>query len=98
MTPEDTRLVVETAINNSIGLKYWQIILLVVLSGVGAFIGAYLKAKAKSTATKEDIENITRKIESVKTELAEQSRIFVKKYELKYDSCLNMFLILDAHL
>lgn len=79
-------------------MTYLQIIFLVIITATASFLGAYLKEKAKSTATKSDIEVITRKIEEVKKELNQQDRIASKKYELKYNACLNMLGILDAHL
>jgi hypothetical protein len=115
ITAEELRIVVEAAVKNSAGMNYGQIISLVLLTTVSAFLGAYMSAKAKSIATKQDIgkitqkieqvksdvtkqdiEEITRKIEGVKKELEQRDRVASRKYELKYNACLNMLGILDA--
>lgn len=41
-------------------------------AGVGAFFGAYFQEKGKNRATSEDIEKLTRVVESVKAESAKQ--------------------------
>ncbi|MCU0551769.1 MAG: hypothetical protein MUC48_20700 [Leptolyngbya sp. Prado105] len=89
---------VEAAVKESAGMTYWQIILLVAVTAIASFLGAYLKEKAKSTVTKKDIAEITRRIEAVKKELEESDRIATKKYELRYSACLTMLGIIDAYL
>lgn len=98
MTTEELQKVLAIAADQSSGLEVWQILVLVAACGLAAFFGAYLKEKAKSAATKEDIEEITRKIEEVKKELEQRDRIASKKYELQYNACLNMLGILDVYL
>ena len=98
MTPEEIKAVVDAAVKDSAGMSYLQVALLIMLTAIASFFGAYLKEKAKSTVTKSDIEKITRKIEEVKKELEQRDRIASKKYELKYNACLHMLGILDAHL
>jgi len=44
-------------------------------SGIGGFLGAYLAQKGKNLATKEDIEEITHKVESVKISLSDDSHV-----------------------
>ncbi len=75
-----------------------QILLLVIASAIAAFFGAYLKEKAKSTVTKGDIEEITKKIETVKLDIKKIDHVYVRKYELKYSACLKLLEILDAHI
>lgn len=98
MTPEELRAVVEASVKGASGMNYSQIILLIIIAAIVLFIGAYLKEKAKSEVTKSDIKIITRKVEEVKKELEQRDRISSKKYELKYNACLNMLGILDAHI
>lgn len=98
MTPEQIRSVVEAAVKGSAGMTYWQIILLVVVTAIASFLGAYLQEKAKSTVTKRDIAHVTREIEAVKRELEERGRIATKQYELRYHACLTMLGMIDAHL
>ena len=98
MTPEELIAVVEATLKGSAGMNYAQITLLIIFVSAASFLGAFLKEKAKSSVTKSDIENITRKVEEVKKELEQRDRISIKKYELKYNACLNMLGILDAHI
>src|SRR3989338_5764791 len=58
---------------------------------------SYLSEKGKNLATKEDIEKITRKVESVKTDLSRASAIEEQKRKLKYEACLEALSVIDAH-
>ena len=98
MTPEELKAVVEATVKGTAGMNYLQIVLLLIFTAVASFLGAFLKEKAKSAVKKSDIENITRKVEEVRKELEQLDRISGKKYELKYNACLNMLGILDAHI
>lgn len=97
MNEEQIRAVVEAAIEKSSGLDAWQIVLLIIASSAAAFLGAYLKARAKSAATKEDIEEITRKIEGVKLESGKNKEIDSVKYNLRYAACLESLGLIDAY-
>ncbi|MGB8952602.1 MAG: hypothetical protein WCC06_08035 [Candidatus Aminicenantales bacterium] len=57
---------------------------------------SYLKKKGENLATKEDIRDITQKVESVKIDLNKLDRINEKKYELKYNACMKLLTIVDA--
>ncbi len=72
MTPDDIKSAIDVAINNKVLLTYPQLLLFVLLSGIAAYIGAYLKQKGSNLASKEDIEILTEKIESVKSMYAKQ--------------------------
>ena len=58
---------------------------------------AYVSEKGKNLATKEDVEHITRKVESVKTELLWLSAVEEQKRQLKYEACLEALSVIDAH-
>ncbi|MCD4654973.1 hypothetical protein K8T06_13695 [bacterium] len=78
-----------------------QILMLLGL-GIGfmffkSYFPKYFAEKGKNLATKEDIEEITRKVESVKAEIEEDKLIFQKKYQLKYEACLDALSLIDAH-
>lgn len=60
-------------------------------------LSSYLSEKGKNLATKEDIEDITRKIEKVKAEIEENKLIFQKKYQLKHEAYLNALSLIDAY-
>jgi hypothetical protein len=86
MTTEDIRTAIDVAINNKVLLTYPQLILFVLCSGVAAYFGAYLKQKGSNLASKEDIEVLTEKIESVKNAYAKQLEDY--KNELAHRSRL----------
>jgi hypothetical protein len=52
-----------------------------IAGGVGAFLGTYLQQKGKNLATREDISEITRKVESIKTDLAAKQHFSQVRYE-----------------
>ena len=72
MDPEKLKALIEEAISNSDPFAWWFFILLILLSAIGAFLGSYFRKKAENAATKEDIENITDKIEKVRSQYSEQ--------------------------
>jgi hypothetical protein len=92
MTPDDLKHYVDQALSNrhQWALIYW--ILVPVISIGGSWLISYLKEKGKNAATKEDVGEITRKIESsksfygerleqLKTELAARSHYSKVRYE-----------------
>lgn len=72
MDPEKLKTLIEEAISNSDPFAWWFYLLIILLSAIGAFLGSYLRKKAENVATKEDIENITEKIEKVRSQYSEQ--------------------------
>ncbi|MBI4401391.1 MAG: hypothetical protein HY581_07160 [Nitrospirae bacterium] len=98
MTPEELKAVLTAVLDHSAGMTVWQIFALVAASAVAAFFGAYLSEKARSVATKEDIAEITSKIENVKRSVDAIRTVDVTKYQLKYEACLEALRIIDAHL
>ena len=58
----------------------------------------YLNEKAKNLATKQDIEEITRKTESIQKEFKESFEIFSSDVEFKYDFYFKQYSILYSHL
>lgn len=79
--------------------------LLVVLSGIGAYIGAYFKTKGKNLATKEDVADITRRIEGIKHEYSTSlesvktilnTRLFI--HQVRYQNEFSMLLSLSEKL
>ncbi len=62
--------------------------------GLTAYLGVYLGEKAKNTATKEDVAEITRKIESVRNEYVAQIEAIRGSYQLRVASLAK---ILETH-
>jgi len=68
------------------------LLLVSLLSLLGGFIGSYLRTKAKNLADKEDIEELTKKVESIRSEhnqqrvmLAHQNRTLLKSLDQKHE-------------
>jgi len=61
-------------------------------------LSAYAEEKGKNQATKEDVEEITRKIESIKASVEQSQLVERRRYELKYEACLDALDALDAHI
>ncbi len=55
-----------------------------IASGIGAYVGNYLNQKGKNFADKQDIEEITQKIESVKSEFFKQHETLRSFHETKH--------------
>ena len=62
------------------------------------FIPGYAKKKGENIATKEDIEDITHKVESVKSVVESKSETEKSKRELKIEACKQALKIVDAFL
>lgn len=73
-----------------------QVVSLLALLFAKHFLPKYVEEKAKNLATKEDVEEITQKIEAVKAEVELQKSIQETKYRLKYDACLQALALVDA--
>jgi hypothetical protein len=59
MNPEEVRVVINAALADKIVLNWWQLVLLVLLTGIAAYLGAYLRKKGEDLATKEDMARLT---------------------------------------
>ncbi|WP_221076305.1 hypothetical protein [Agarivorans aestuarii] len=71
LTIDEIKEVVEVAVSTSSTMSINQVLLLVSITAIASFLGAYLTVKAKNIATKEDISHITTEIEKVKSSYAE---------------------------
>lgn len=69
-----------------------QIVIVLELGAASLLIRSYLpkyfEEKGKNPATKEDIEEITRKVERGKAEISRSKSIFHAIHQLKYEACL----------
>jgi hypothetical protein len=68
MDYKQLEILVKEAVNNAIHFDWWLYLLIFLIAGAGAFMGSYLKKKAENIATKEDIEEITKKIEDIRAQ------------------------------
>ncbi|HWN95370.1 MAG TPA: hypothetical protein VNT99_10090 [Methylomirabilota bacterium] len=78
---------------------------LLILGGVVAlgfilknYLPSYFAEKGRNLATKEDIEEITRRIEEVKLEIDASKAVQQAKRNLKHEACLEALCLVDAHL
>ena len=78
--------------------------LFLVLIGIGSLLvlfrkglPAYISEKGKNLATREDIEEITRMIESVRGDISRANAVEEQKRKLKYEACLEALAVIDAH-
>lgn len=72
MTPEQIQIIIEKAISQANSFPWWSYILFIALSGLASYFAVYLREKGKNLATKEDISEITKKIENIKLENAKE--------------------------
>lgn len=82
MNYEQIKTIVEEVMNNATIVDWWIYILIIVFSAIGGFLGAYLKKKAENLATKEDIEDITKKIEDIRSEYSNQLELHKASLQL----------------
>ena len=82
MNYEQIKTIVEEAINNATMVDWWIYVLIIAFSAIGGFLGAYLKKKAENLATKEDIEDITKKIEDIRSQYSKQLELHKASLQL----------------
>ena len=58
--------------NNSTRFNWLLYLLIFVISGAGAFLGAYLKKKGENVATKQDLKQMTDIVENIRSKYTEQ--------------------------
>ncbi len=68
MTPEQLETILRKVINEGVTLDIWYAITISLLCLISAGLGAYIRKKGDNLATKEDIGEITRKVQEVETE------------------------------
>lgn len=82
MNYEQIKTIVEEVINNATIVNWWIYVLIIVFSAIGGFLGAYLKKKAENIATKEDIKDITKKIEDIRSQYNKQLELHKASLQL----------------
>jgi hypothetical protein len=81
-------------------MQLTEIILEVLILLCGLYLAlfkSYFTEKGKNLATLEDIEDITKKVEEVKSEIQKQQLVEKQKRDLKYNALLNSLTLIDAH-
>jgi hypothetical protein len=77
-------------------LSILSLVGIVLLLAVREFGFSYLTERGKNLATKQDVEEITAKIETVKAEIEAGQAIEAAKRQLKYEACLQALSMIDA--
>ena len=96
MTPEEIKQIVESAIQEGLGFIWWHYLLAAVLVCASFFLGAYLKRKDQDLATRENIEELTSLVESIKKDIRSNEAIAQAKRQMKHDACLEALSVIDA--
>jgi hypothetical protein len=80
MSPEEIRVTVQSAMEESVRFPWWSFILAAGFSALGAYLGSYLKRKAEDRAAQENFESLrsqlqqtTRDTEEIKTSLSRKN-------------------------
>jgi Na+/phosphate symporter len=98
MSPDEIKTLIEEIRKNEIQYFWFYILLSILFGMISNFVLEYFKNKGGNIATKQDIVNITQKIESVKLEIYKSQEVDKLKRELKYNALLKSLNIIDAYL
>ena len=79
---EKLKALIDSAINDSVISNWWVYLAVIILSAVGSFCGSYFRKKAENVATKEDISDITDKIEKIKVQYNRQLEFYKASLQL----------------
>ncbi len=72
MEPEKLRIIIEEAVRNATQFKWWAYLVMLIIAGLGGYLGTYVRKKAENRALHEDLEKITDKVEGVRSLYAER--------------------------
>jgi|GEM_PF-4092384 len=79
-------------------MPLWCIILIIAIcNGASIFAINYFGTKSTNLATKQDIAEITQKVDSVKAEIQKNQDIGKEKHQTKYKALLQSLKIIDAY-
>ena len=70
-------------LQGGVSLNLASYVLVAVIVGVGAYVGTYLRTKGQNLATKEDVAEITRKVEEVRAIYAQQLEMLSHENRLR---------------
>lgn len=82
MQAEQIYEIIRKALEKGVSLDLWSLLLVGILALLGGFLGSYLRTKGKNLATKQDTEEITKKVESIKAEYAKQLELLVQEHRI----------------
>jgi len=76
MTSDELKTVLEAVCSTGFHMNWLQLIVLISATALAAFFGAFLKKIGENLATHTDIEQLTNKIESIKTDYQKDLEVF----------------------
>jgi hypothetical protein len=90
MSPEEIRVVIDTAIRDGLRFPWWIYVLAVLLPVSGAYIGSYAKRKAEDRATQENFDSLreqlrktTQDTEEIKTTLSRKNWLTQQQWAIR---------------
>lgn len=96
MSPEEIKEIIGKIIDNKIEYYWIYLVLSAIVTSAIVLLFQYFNEKGKNYATKQDIADITRKIEEVKAEVQNQQEVEKQKRQLKYEALLQSLTLMDA--
>ena len=82
MSPEEIKQIVESVIQDGLGFIWWHYLIVVILICGSFFIEAYFKRKGQDLATRENIEDLTSLVESIKKDIRDNESIAQAKRQM----------------
>ena len=61
-------------LKTGVSVNYTSVVLIGIIVLIASFFGSYIRSKGQNFATKEDISEITNKIESIRSDYAKKNR------------------------
>ena len=97
MSPEEIRVVVETAISEGLHFPWWNYMLAFLLSMAGAYAGSYIKRKAEDRATQENFDKLreqlrktTQDTEEIKITLSRKNWLTQQQWGIREQHYMNL--------
>jgi hypothetical protein len=81
MNPEEIKNIVEAALDQKQTFDWWPIVLTILIGLIAIHFKSYIAEKGRNTATKEDIKEITTKIEEVKVSFQKEHSKFLDELQ-----------------
>lgn len=96
MTPDEIKLIVETAISGKIKFFWIYILAAVIIGLASSFLFEYFKTKGQNLATKSDIEILTRKVEEIKYEYLKRIQLLKGIQDIKNPKRKELYVKVEA--
>lgn len=99
MSPEEVRVVVETAIRDELHFPWWSYFIAFSLSMAGAYFGSYVKRKAEDRATQENFEELrnqlkktTQDTEEIKGALSRKNWLTQQQWAIREQHYMSLLM------